>query len=50
MEHLGEKAQVEAHFSLFGDGLVSVQDRGTVYAECTTGSKIILDAHDEATW
>jgi hypothetical protein len=26
--------------------LVSVQDRCTVYAECTTGSKIILDAPD----
>jgi hypothetical protein len=26
--------------------LVSVQDRCTVCAECSTGSKIILDAHD----
>jgi hypothetical protein len=26
--------------------LVSVQDRSMVYAERTTGSKIVLDAHD----
>jgi hypothetical protein len=29
--------------------LVSVQDRYTVYAERTTGSEIILDAHDGTT-
>ena len=28
--------------------LVSVQNRCTVYVERTTGSKIILDAHDAA--
>jgi hypothetical protein len=26
--------------------LVLVQDRSTIYAECTTGSEIILDAPD----
>jgi hypothetical protein len=29
--------------------LVSMQDRCTVYAKHTTGSEIILDAHDETT-
>jgi hypothetical protein len=29
--------------------LVSVQDRCTVYTEHTTGSEIILDAHDGTT-
>jgi hypothetical protein len=41
---LGDEAQVEAHFSPFGDTIVSVQDRCMVCAERATGSEIVLDA------
>jgi hypothetical protein len=30
--------------------LVSVQDRCTVYAKCTIGSEILLDAPDGTPW
>jgi hypothetical protein len=40
------EAQVKARFVLFGDSLNLTQDRCIVYAECTIGLKIILDAHD----
>jgi hypothetical protein len=43
MELLGDEAQVEARFGLFGDN-ANTQDRCTVCTECTIGSKIILDA------
>jgi hypothetical protein len=43
---LGEEAQVEAHFSLFGDMLIMTQDRCTVCGKHTVGSEIILDAPD----
>jgi hypothetical protein len=45
---LGDNAQVESRFSLFGDLLILTQDRCTVCAEHTIGSKIILDALDGA--
>jgi hypothetical protein len=44
MELLGDVGHVESRFSLFGDS-VSVG----VCTEHTTGSKIILDAHDGTT-
>jgi hypothetical protein len=40
----GDKAQVEAHFSPFGDMLIMTQDRCTVCGKRTIGSEIILDA------
>jgi hypothetical protein len=43
---LGDKAQVDARFILFGIVLILKQDRCIVYAERTTGSEIILDAPD----
>jgi hypothetical protein len=46
MELLGDVGQIESCFARFGDGLVSVQDRCTVNAKRTVGSRIILDAPD----
>jgi hypothetical protein len=43
---LGDEAQVDARFGLFGVMLILTQDTCTVYAERTIGSKIILDAPD----
>jgi hypothetical protein len=43
---IGDKAQVEARFGLFRDSANLDEDRCMVYAECTIGSKIILDAPD----
>jgi hypothetical protein len=43
---LGVKAQVEAHFGPFAGVVVLTLDRGTVCAECTIGSEIIMDALD----
>ena len=43
MELLGDTGHVESRFSLFGDVLVSVQDRCMVCAKRTIGSEIILD-------
>jgi hypothetical protein len=40
----GDEAQVEARFGPFGDSANLMQDRCIVYAECTIGSPIILDA------
>jgi hypothetical protein len=45
---LGDEDQVEARFGLFGDSLVLMQDRCTVYAGHTIVSKIISDAPDGA--
>ena len=42
--HLGDKAQLVARFSPFGDSVILTQDRCTVCTECTIGSEIILDA------
>jgi hypothetical protein len=43
---LGVEAEVEAHFGLFGDNANLTQDRCTVCAEHTIGSKIISDTLD----
>jgi hypothetical protein len=43
---LGDEAQVEARFSLFGDMLIMTQDRCIVCGKHTVGSEIILDAAD----
>ena len=43
---LGDEGQVEAHVSLFGDSVNSMQDRYMVCAKRTTGSEIILGAPD----
>ena len=40
---LGDEAQVEAYFSLFGDSANLDADRCMVCAERTLGSEIILD-------
>jgi hypothetical protein len=41
---LGDEAQVQAHFSTFGDMLIMTQDRCTVCGKYTIGSKFVLDA------
>jgi hypothetical protein len=43
---LGDKGQVVAQFRLFGVVLILTQDMSMLCAECTTGTKIILDAPD----
>ena len=43
---LGDKANVEARFGLFGDSANLDVDRCTVCAECTIGSEIGLDTAD----
>ena len=49
MELLGDVGHVECHFGAFGDSIVSVPDKCMFCAECSTGSKIILDAPDGTT-
>jgi hypothetical protein len=46
MELLGDEAQVEVRFGLFGDSANLDVDRCTVCAECTIGSQVTLDAPD----
>jgi hypothetical protein len=46
MVFLGDEAQVEAHFSPFGDMLIMTQDRCTVCGKRTIGPEIVLDAPD----
>jgi hypothetical protein len=46
IEQLGDVGHVESHFGLFGDVLVSIQDRCMVCANRTLGSEIVLDAPD----
>jgi hypothetical protein len=46
MDLLGDVGQIEAHFSLFGDSVISTQDRCMVCDECAIGSEIILGATD----
>jgi hypothetical protein len=46
MELLGDVGYVESRFDPFGDGVMSVQHSCMVYAKCTIGSEIILDALD----
>jgi hypothetical protein len=43
---LGGVDQEKDRFSLFGDMLISMQDRRTFCAECTIGLEIILGATD----
>jgi hypothetical protein len=43
---LGDEAQVEARFGLFGDSVSVTADRCTVCAEHTASSEIILAAAD----
>ena len=43
---LGDEAEVEAHFGLFGDSANLDADGCMVCAERTIGSEIILDAPD----
>jgi hypothetical protein len=39
---LGGVDQMEDHFYVFGDMLITMQDRSMVYAECTISLEIIL--------
>ena len=41
---LGDEAEVEAHFDLFGDSAKLDVDSCTICAERTLGSEIVLDA------
>ena len=41
---LGDEAQVVAHFGPFGDSIILMQDRCTVFTEDTIGSEIVLHA------
>jgi hypothetical protein len=43
---LGDEAQVDACFILFGIVLILTEDRCTIYAEHTIGLEIILDVPD----
>jgi hypothetical protein len=43
---LGDEAQVDDHFGLFGDTAKLMQNRCTVCVQRTTGLKIILDTLD----
>jgi hypothetical protein len=43
---LGDEAQVEVRFGAFGVVLILTQDRCTICAKHTTGSKIVLVAPD----
>jgi hypothetical protein len=42
MELLCDMSHVESRFGPFGDIVVLVQDRCTVYAKCTIGSEIVF--------
>jgi hypothetical protein len=46
MKLLGHVVRVESHFSTLETLLVLVQDSCSVCAEHTTGSEIVLDAHN----
>ena len=46
MVPLGDEAQVEARFGLFGESANLMQDRCTVCVEHTIGSEIVLDGPD----
>jgi hypothetical protein len=43
---LGDKAQVDARFGLFGDSANPNARNCMVCTECTIGSEIVLDAPD----
>jgi hypothetical protein len=44
MELLGEVGHVESRFGPFGDSVVSVQDRCTVFLKFIMGSEIVMEA------
>ena len=46
MLHLGDEAQVVAHFSPFEDSVILTHDRCTVCTKHTIGTKIGLDEPD----
>ena len=46
MLHLGDEAQVVAHFSPFEDSVILTHDRCTVCAKRPIGSEIVLDTTD----
>jgi hypothetical protein len=46
MVFLGDEAQVQAHFGLFGDSANLDTRLEPVLRQYTTGSEIDLDAHD----
>ena len=46
MVHLGDEAEVVAHFSPFGDSVIMRRDRCTVCTKRSIGSEIVLDAPD----
>ena len=43
---LGDEAQVEAQFGLFGESANLDTDRCMVWVECTIGMEIVLEAID----
>jgi hypothetical protein len=45
---LGDEAQVDAHFGLFGDRLILTQHRCMVCTERNIGLEIVLDAPDRS--
>ena len=47
---LGDEAQVDARFGLFGESAILTQDRCTVCVECSIGLEIVLDAPDGSPW
>jgi hypothetical protein len=46
MELLGDMGHVKSHFGPLETLLVSVQDRSTVWPECSISSGIVSDAND----
>jgi hypothetical protein len=46
MDLLGDIGHLESRFNPFGDAVLLVQDRRTVCAKHTIGTKIVLDAPD----
>jgi hypothetical protein len=47
MELLGDRGNVESHFSRFADSVSAVQDMCTVCAKCVIDLDIILDTPDD---
>jgi hypothetical protein len=45
---LGDEAQVDARFGLFGDYANLMPHRSTVFAERTIGSEIVLNTPDQS--
>ena len=47
---LGDEAQVDARFGVFGDVLILTQDKSTVCVKHTICSEIILDGPEATPW